>query len=74
MAKVSLVMAGRPSRAAFPVRVGGLSHIAEIVAGEFSVYALDRDRTVWAWGDNSAGQLGNLCLSGTAMSRSKCVT
>ncbi len=43
---------------AIPVRVGGLSHIAEIVAGEFSAFAVARNGTVWAWGDNSAGQLG----------------
>jgi formylglycine-generating enzyme required for sulfatase activity/alpha-tubulin suppressor-like RCC1 family protein len=28
--------------------------------------ALGRDSTLWAWGDNSSGQLGNFALSGSA--------
>jgi alpha-tubulin suppressor-like RCC1 family protein len=49
-----------------PVRVGDLRGIAEIGAGEFSAYALTADGKVWAWGDNSLGQVGqSLSVPGT---------
>ena len=42
-----------------PVFVPGLSNIVKIVAGEFHSLALDKSGTVWAWGSDSYGQLGN---------------
>jgi alpha-tubulin suppressor-like RCC1 family protein len=41
-----------------PVPVRGLTHIVAITAGENFNLALRDDGTVWAWGDNSAGELG----------------
>ncbi|HLY09783.1 MAG TPA: RCC1 repeat-containing protein [Planctomycetota bacterium] len=42
-----------------PIQVPGLSSFTSIVAGHDHVLALRSDGTVWAWGGNSAGQLGN---------------
>ena len=42
-----------------PVRVRGLSDVAQ-VAGTFGGgYALEKDGSVWAWGMSTAGELGN---------------
>jgi alpha-tubulin suppressor-like RCC1 family protein len=41
-----------------PRRVHRLAGIVGIAAGSGDGYALDRDGKVWAWGDNSLGQLG----------------
>jgi alpha-tubulin suppressor-like RCC1 family protein len=44
-----------------PVRVSGLSGVVAISAGHggFTSYALKADGTVWAWGYDGLGQLGN---------------
>lgn len=43
-----------------PVKVPGLVDIMEIAAGDNHTLALKQDRTtVWAWGSNSSGQLGD---------------
>jgi alpha-tubulin suppressor-like RCC1 family protein len=44
-----------------PVRVNGLSGVSAIAAGNggFTSYALKSDGTVWAWGYDGLGQLGN---------------
>jgi alpha-tubulin suppressor-like RCC1 family protein len=49
-----------------PVRVEGLHGIRQLAAGEFSGYALGRDGTLWAWGDNSLGQLARNLSIGTS--------
>ncbi|MEU0877604.1 hypothetical protein ABZ345_03310 [Lentzea sp. NPDC005914] len=41
-----------------PLRVTGLDGVTDVVAGDWSGYALKSDGTVWAWGWNDAGQLG----------------
>ncbi len=41
-----------------PVRVKGLRGVKQIAAGEFAAYAVTRRGTVWAWGSNGVGQLG----------------
>ncbi len=44
---------------ATPVQVSGLSGIKSVAAGESHTIALKEDGTVWAWGYNLHGQLGN---------------
>lgn len=39
--------------------VSGLSGVKAIAAGRFFALALKRDGTVWGWGDNGSGQLGD---------------
>ncbi|MDT4953778.1 MAG: hypothetical protein QOJ02_1916 [Acidobacteriota bacterium] len=41
-----------------PVQVRGLTNVIDIAAGEGHTLALKSDSTIWAWGSNSAGQLG----------------
>ena len=40
-----------------PVEVSGLSGVEGLAAGENTAYALREDGTVWAWGDNTFGEL-----------------
>jgi len=42
-----------------PVKVRGLRSVVAIAAGGFTAYALRSDGTVWAWGDDSFGELGS---------------
>ena len=42
-----------------PVQVSGLDGIVKIVASNEHVVVLRSDGTVWAWGRNLSGQLGN---------------
>ena len=42
-----------------PVSVSGLTGITAIADGGAAVYALASDGTVWSWGDNMDGELGN---------------
>ncbi len=50
---------------AMPVRVkaspggNGLTNVVQVAAGASHAIALKADGTVWTWGDNSYGQLGN---------------
>ena len=37
----------------------GISNVVQVVAGVVSGYALDINSNVWAWGDNTSGELGN---------------
>lgn len=65
---------GTTTDRAVPVRVlgeggaGVLDHVAAIAAGESHSLALLEDGTVWAWGDNSHGQLGDSWAEATATS------
>jgi len=42
-----------------PVQVGGLAGVTEIAAGSTHSLAMKSDGTLWAWGDNAYGQLGD---------------
>jgi len=47
------------SRKATPDQVPGLSDVVAIVAGAQHSLALKRDGTIWSWGQNTYGQLGD---------------
>ena len=42
-----------------PVQVGGLSGVVAVAAGDAHSLAMKSDGSVWAWGNNGWGQLGN---------------
>lgn len=42
-----------------PGQVGNLSDVNAIAAGASHTVALKADGTVWTWGENANGQLGN---------------
>jgi alpha-tubulin suppressor-like RCC1 family protein len=48
-----------PTRVVGPNNVGYLTDVAAIAGGHYHGLALKSDGTVWAWGWNSDGQLGN---------------
>ncbi|TDV54906.1 RCC1 domain-containing protein [Actinophytocola oryzae] len=53
---------GQPSSVAFtttPVQVAGLDSATSVAGGGNGGYAVRADGTVWAWGVNTEGQLGN---------------
>lgn len=41
------------------MQVSGLNNIISIATGDAHTIALKNDGTVWAWGDNFYGQLGD---------------
>src|ERR1700683_1547197 len=41
-----------------PTAVDGLSNVTAVDASNASAYALESDGSVWAWGNNRAGQVG----------------
>ena len=57
--------AGTGTNTDVPGRVPGLSGIIEVAAGDETSLALRSDGTVWAWGSNAQGQLGD----GTTVNR-----
>lgn len=46
-----------------PEAVAGIDHVVALSASSFHILALKDDGTVWAWGKNDAGQLGNASLA-----------
>jgi alpha-tubulin suppressor-like RCC1 family protein len=58
---------GKPgARSAFPVTVANLSNVTAVSLGEFDSCALKSDGTMWCWGHNGFGELGD----GTTTNRS----
>jgi hypothetical protein len=53
------------SRSATPTPIAGLNNCIAVAAGGQTSYALKSDGSVWAWGQNNTGQLGN---GGTTLS------
>jgi alpha-tubulin suppressor-like RCC1 family protein len=51
--------------AAEPVQVPGLTGVRQLAAGMYGASALKDDGTIWSWGDNRQGQLGNGTIGGT---------
>jgi alpha-tubulin suppressor-like RCC1 family protein len=45
--------------ASFPVQVLGLDHVVTLATGSYHVLALRSDGSMWAWGDDQLGQLGD---------------
>lgn len=50
---------------ATPAAVAALSEIVSVAAGRSHAFALKSNGTVWAWGQNQCGQIGNGVASGT---------
>lgn len=48
-----------------PVQVSGLNRVIEVAGGGYHNLALKADGTIWAWGANFAGQLGNGTITST---------
>ena len=47
-----------------PVKVRRLDHVTAIAVGAYNAYALKSNGTVWAWGANRVGELGNGKIGG----------
>ena len=50
---------GSPAAHSTPFQVLGLSNVVAVAAGEFHTVVLKADGTIWSWGDNGNGQLGD---------------
>jgi len=48
-----------PLDSSVPVQVQGVSNVIAAVGGDYHSLVLTQDGTVWAWGGNNYGQLGN---------------
>jgi len=48
-----------PNFSTVPIQVPGLTGVVRIAAGQWQSLAVRNDGTTWAWGGNSAGQVGD---------------
>jgi alpha-tubulin suppressor-like RCC1 family protein len=55
----SLGLAGNGQEITTPGQIQGISDVVAVAGGAYHVVALKRDMTVWAWGRNYQGELGN---------------
>ncbi|MHB8512297.1 MAG: RCC1 domain-containing protein [Actinomycetota bacterium] len=59
---------GTTTSSSVPVQVTGLNNaVVKIAAGAYHSVALLEDDTVWDWGDNSNGQLGNFSTTNSSV-------
>ena len=58
MGQLGIGVSGADKEVLFPHIVSGLEKIVDLAAGENHSLALSNDGNVWAWGNNSHGQLG----------------
>jgi alpha-tubulin suppressor-like RCC1 family protein len=58
MAQLGIGVSGENKGKTFPNIVNGMEKIVDLAAGENHSLALSNDGIVWAWGNNSQGQLG----------------
>lgn len=56
-----------PTCSKSPVQVSGLSNVVSVATGEYHTVALKSDGTVWSWGYNYQGELGD----GTTIQRNE---
>ena len=52
-------LGSRPKQSSTPVVIAGASGASSVVAGALSSYAVRGGGTLWAWGSNASGQIGN---------------
>ncbi|MBI3043893.1 MAG: Ig-like domain repeat protein, partial [Betaproteobacteria bacterium] len=50
-----------------PAQVANLTGVTAVAAGRFHALALKSDGTVWAWGQNNNGELGDTTTTGRAL-------
>ncbi|WP_424359021.1 RCC1 domain-containing protein [Methanocella sp. MCL-LM] len=52
-----------PGNICSPVQVSGISGVSHLFVSGYSNYAIDNSMSVWAWGLNNNGQLGDIATS-----------
>jgi len=55
----SAVAGNQPHFSPTPLRAAGLTGVLQVSAGQFHTCAVEHDATVWCWGWNDTGQLGD---------------